>query len=56
MPQIEVTFAIDAGGPLHVSAMDGGTGKQNRIRVEGSGRLSDTEIERLSREVEQMAG
>jgi len=56
-PQIEgVTFAIDAGGQLHVSAKDLGSGKQNRIRVEGSGRLSDAEIERLSREVEQMVG
>jgi len=55
-PQIEVTFAVDAGGQLNVSAKDLGSGKQNRIRVEGSGRLSDAEIERLSREVEQMVG
>ncbi|MBI1914837.1 MAG: Hsp70 family protein [Planctomycetes bacterium] len=55
-PQIEVTFAIDAGGQLNVSAKDLGSGKQNRIRVEGSGRLSDTEIERLAREVEEMVG
>jgi len=56
VPQIEVTFTIDAGGQLHVSAKDLGTGKQNRIRVEGAGRLSDAEIERLRREVEQMVG
>ncbi|HKB41855.1 MAG TPA: Hsp70 family protein, partial [Gemmataceae bacterium] len=56
VPQIEVTFSIDAGGQLHVSAKDLGSGKQNRIRVEGTGRLSDAEIERMRREVEQMVG
>ena len=51
-----MTFAIDAGGQLHVSAKDLGTGKQNRIRAESPGRLSDAEIDRLRREVEQLVG
>ncbi len=44
MPQIEVTFDIDANGILHVSAKDLGTGKENKIKIEVSGGLSDSEI------------
>jgi molecular chaperone DnaK len=47
IPQIEVTFDIDANGILHVSAKDRGTGKEQRIRIEASSGLSDDEIRRM---------
>lgn len=47
VPQIEVTFDIDANGILHVSAMDLGTKKQQKIRIEASSGLSDAEIQRM---------
>ena len=47
VPQIEVTFDIDANGILHVSAKDRGTGKEQRIRIEASSGLSDDEIKRM---------
>ena len=55
VPQIEVTFDIDANGILSVSAKDKGTGKKQSIRIEGSSGLSDTEIERMKREAEENA-
>lgn len=50
VPQIEVTFDIDANGILHVSAKDKGTGKEQSIRIEASSGLSDVEIERMRSE------
>jgi len=47
IPQIEVTFDIDANGILHVSAKDRGTGKEQRIRIEASSGLSDDEIRKM---------
>jgi len=47
MPQIEVTFDIDANGMLHVSAKDKGTGKEQSIRIEASTGLSDEEIQKM---------
>ena len=47
VPQIEVTFDIDANGILHVSAKDKGTGKEQRIRIEASSGLSDDEIKKM---------
>ena len=47
MPQVEVTFDIDANGILHVSAKDKATGKEQKIRIEASSGLSDTEIDRM---------
>jgi molecular chaperone DnaK len=52
IPQIEVTFDIDANGIVHVSAKDLGTGKEQKIRIEASGGLSEQEIERLVKEAE----
>jgi molecular chaperone DnaK len=56
VPQIEVTFDIDANGILSVSAKDKATGKEQSIRIEGSGGLSKDEIERMVREAEAHAG
>ena len=56
MPQVEVTFDIDANGILHVSAKDKATGKEQKIRIEASSGLSDNEIERMVKEAEQHAG
>jgi molecular chaperone DnaK len=53
IPQIEVTFDIDANGILNVSARDKGTGKQQSIRIEASSGLSDEEIERMKREAKE---
>ena len=53
VPQIEITFDIDANGILHVSAMDKGTGKEQKIRIEASSGLSDAEIERMKKEAEE---
>ena len=47
VPQIEVTFDIDANGILHVTAKDRGTGREQRIRIEASSGLSDDEIRRM---------
>ncbi|GHS87502.1 chaperone protein DnaK [Campylobacterota bacterium] len=52
VPQIEVTFDIDANGILNVSAKDKGTGKENKITISGSSGLSDTEIDRMVKEAE----
>jgi molecular chaperone DnaK len=52
MPQIEVTFDIDANGILHVSAKDRATGKEQKIRIEASSGLSDTEIDRMVQDAE----
>jgi len=50
VPQIEVTFDIDANGILHVSAKDKGTGKTQSIRIEASSGISDAEIDRMRKE------
>ncbi|MFQ6044997.1 MAG: molecular chaperone DnaK [Gemmatimonadales bacterium] len=55
MPQIEVTFDIDANGILHVSAKDKATGKEQKIRIEASSGISDAEIDRMVKEAEQHA-
>jgi len=55
MPQIEVTFDIDANGILNVSALDKGTGKEQKITITASSGLSKEEVEKLSREAEQHA-
>jgi len=55
MPQIEVTFDIDANGIVNVSAKDKASGKQQNIRIQGSGGLSDSDIERMVQEAESMA-
>ena len=52
VPQIEVTFDIDANGVLNVSAKDKGTGKENKITISGSSGLSDDEIEKMVNEAE----
>ncbi|ADG94547.1 chaperone protein DnaK [Arcobacter nitrofigilis DSM 7299] len=52
VPQIEVTFDIDANGVLNVSAKDKGTGKENKITISGSSGLSDEEIEKMVQEAE----
>ena len=52
VPQIEVTFTIDADGILHVSAKDLGTGKEQSIRITASSGLTDEEIERMQKEAE----
>ncbi len=50
VPQIEVTFDVDANGILHVSAKDKGTGKEQKIRIEASSGLTDAEINRMREE------
>jgi molecular chaperone DnaK len=55
VPQIEVTFDIDANGIVHVSAKDLGTGKEQKIRIESSSGLSDDEIKRMVKEAEAHA-
>ena len=55
MPQIEVTFDIDANGILHVSAKDKGTGKENRIKIQASSGLSENEIQRMVKDAEANA-
>ena len=52
IPQIEVTFDIDASGVLHVTAKDKGTGKEQKITVQGNTGMSDDEIEKLVKEAE----
>jgi len=53
IPQIEVSFDIDANGILHVSAKDKGTGKQQSIRIEASSGLTSDEIEKMKREAKE---
>jgi molecular chaperone DnaK len=53
MPQIEVTFDIDANGIVHVSARDKATGKEQSIRIQASGGLSDADIKRMTQEAER---
>jgi molecular chaperone DnaK len=55
VPQIEVTFDIDANGIVNVSAKDKGTGKEQQIRIQASGGLSDNDIEKMVKEAEQFA-
>ena len=55
VPQIEVTFDIDANGIMHVSAKDKGTGKEQSIKIEASSGLSEEEIKRMKREAEENA-
>jgi molecular chaperone DnaK len=55
IPQIEVKFDIDANGILHVSATDKATGKNQRIRIEGSSSLTETEIEKMKQEAKENA-
>jgi molecular chaperone DnaK len=55
VPQIEVTFDIDANGIVSVSAKDKATGKEQQIRIQASGGLSEAEVQRLVREAEQHA-
>ncbi len=56
LPQIEVTFDIDANGILHVSAKDLGTGKEQSIRITASSGLSDEEVKKMMRDAESHAG
>ena len=55
MPQIEVTFDIDANGILHVSAKDKATGKENKIKIQASSGLSEDEINRMVKDAEAHA-
>ena len=52
MPQIEVTFDIDANGILHVNAKDKGTGKENKITIKANSGLSEGEIEKMVKDAE----
>ncbi|MHB9118915.1 MAG: molecular chaperone DnaK [Burkholderiales bacterium] len=55
MPQIEVTFDIDANGILHVSAKDKATGKENKIKIQASSGLTDEEIQKMVKDAEAHA-
>ncbi|HKH28125.1 MAG TPA: molecular chaperone DnaK, partial [Sphingomicrobium sp.] len=55
VPQIEVTFDIDANGIVHVTAKDKGTGKEQQIRIQASGGLTDNDIDKMVQEAEQFA-
>src|SRR5919205_732624 len=55
MPQVEVTFDIDANGILHVTAKDKATNKEQKIRIEASSGLSDAEIDRMVKDAEKNA-
>ncbi len=55
MPQIEVTFDIDANGILHVSAKDKATGKENKIKIQASSGLTEAEIKRMVKDAEAHA-
>jgi len=55
MPQIEVTFDIDANGILHVSAKDKATGKENKIKIQASSGLTEGEIQRMVKDAEAHA-
>ncbi len=56
LPQVEVTFDIDANGILHVSAKDRATGKEQKIRIEASSGLTDAEIDKMVKDAEAHAG
>jgi molecular chaperone DnaK len=56
MPQVEVTFDIDANGIINVSAKDLGTGNEQQIRIEGGSGLSEDEVQRMVREADDHAG
>lgn len=55
VPQVEVTFDIDANGILHVNAKDKGTGKEQSIRITSSTKLSEDEVEKMKKEAEEFA-
>jgi len=55
VPQIEVTFDIDANGIVNVSARDKGTGKEQQIRIQASGGLSDSDIDQMVKDAERFA-
>jgi molecular chaperone DnaK len=55
VPQIEVTFDIDANGIVNVSAKDKGTGKEQQIRIQASGGLSESDIEKMVKDAEEHA-
>ena len=55
MPQIEVTFDIDANGIMHISAKDKGTGKENKITIKSDSGLNESEIQRMVKEAEENA-
>jgi len=55
VPQIEVTFDIDANGIVHVTAKDKGTGKEQQIKIQASGGLSDNDIDQMVKDAEQFA-
>jgi molecular chaperone DnaK len=55
MPQVEVTFDIDANGILHVSAKDKATNKEQKIRIEASSGLSDSDIDKMVKDAEKNA-
>jgi molecular chaperone DnaK len=55
VPQVEVTFDIDANGIVNVSAKDKGTGKEQQIRIQASGGLSDADIEKMVKDAEAHA-
>jgi molecular chaperone DnaK len=55
VPQIEVTFDIDANGIVNVSAKDKGTGKEQQIRIQASGGLSDSDIDQMVKDAEKFA-
>ena len=55
MPQIEVTFDIDANGIMHISARDKGTGKENKITIKSDSGLNESEIQRMVKEAEENA-
>jgi molecular chaperone DnaK len=55
VPQIEVTFDIDANGIVHVTAKDKGTGKEQQIRIQASGGLAQSDIDQMVRDAEQFA-
>jgi molecular chaperone DnaK len=55
LPQIEVTFDIDANGILHVGAKDKGTGKENKITIKANSGLSEAEIEKMVKDAEANA-
>ncbi len=55
VPQIEVTFDIDANGIVHVSAKDKGTGKEQQIKIQASGGLSDADIDQMVKDAEAFA-
>jgi molecular chaperone DnaK len=55
IPQIEVTFDIDANGIVNVSAKDKGTGKEQQIRIQASGGLSDSDIDQMVKDAEKFA-